>query len=123
MSKFYELHQTVDKKHFSKMDKLREHYSKIDKLGVRFKVALVALVLTVLVVAGTGLYAGLTLFLKMYCLASIVGFFLYADHNAGNTAVADLAEECKIASEAGEDLHNEYCELDCTHTMCKYPVG
>ena len=34
----------------------------------------------------------------------------------------DLEAECEAASEAGEDQHSEYCELDCTHTMCKYPV-
>jgi len=32
----------------------------------------------------------------------------------------DLEAECKAAVEAGEDLHSEYCKLDCTHTMCKY---
>lgn len=33
----------------------------------------------------------------------------------------DLEAECKEASEAGEELQNEYCGLDCVHTMCKYP--
>ena len=60
--------------------------------------------------------------MKICFLAIIVGYFLFADHNPGNTTVAYLVEECKAASEGGEDLHNEYCELDCTHTMCKYPV-
>merc|ERR1712013_242181 len=25
-------------------------------------------------------------------------------------------------AEVSEDLHSEYCKLDCTHTMCKYSV-
>ena len=35
----------------------------------------------------------------------------------------DLEAKCKAASEADEELHNEYCELGCSHTMCKYPVS
>jgi hypothetical protein len=40
-----------------------------------------------------------------------------------DAAGPDLEAECKAASDAGEELHSEYCGLDCKHTMCKYPVG
>ena len=45
------------------------------------------------------------------------------DPKDGDAAGPDLEAECKEASEAGEELHNEYCGLECGHTMCKYPVG
>ena len=35
----------------------------------------------------------------------------------------DLEKECQAAAKAGEELHSEYCSLDCKHTMCKYPVN
>ena len=40
-----------------------------------------------------------------------------------DAAGPDLEAECLAAAAAGDDLHSEYCGLDCMHTMCKYPVG
>lgn len=38
-----------------------------------------------------------------------------------DAAEPDLEAECQVAAEAGEELHSEYCSLECKHTMCKYP--